>query len=322
MQKSIHYTQFDVSKILNREPEQRKFGSSPMNQYKFVPLLYSYTGDNNTSIIGDLLLEGCEMDSNGIIEPNDETNNYKKYSIQCIFNLKDTNHANFLYKITEIYRKCAEILFSLKETTYLKFLENFDPKAPEKSGFRSPIYSQQNKNIGKITKDSNPSMYFKLIKREYITSAGKNSEMTVFMDPNGNEIPWHLLTNVNLKFIPLIWIKGIYLLNIASIQMEIISAVVTSVISKNKSIMNFQKSTLESLKKSRPELVNLVSAQVSELSLERKESPKKKEEKDQDESKPWDSKVNIVPISNDPLKEFISTAPTRTPLIKKQEINK
>src|SRR5690606_39260936 len=88
---------------------------------------------------------------------------------------------------------------------------------------------------------------------------------------NGTAVPWELLMGVEMEFVPLIHIKRIYVGGgKASIQMEVVSAVLTSP-PKPRGTSTKQMLTVNRLKESNPVLADQISAQIAKLSIDRQD---------------------------------------------------
>lgn len=220
----VSYHNFKLNDLLSSNPDQRtvpgtgpsaKYPSYPQYYY-LIPLMYRYMINNNT-IVRDFLFEACELETNtGIRFYNDER---PKYKILCKLDEHDPDQAVFTDVMTQIYNACSNIISSAKSVVKMSA---FDKTKPEETGFSNPINYPRDLYTDEIRKDEQPSIYFKLI--------NKGSIQTVFTDIDGKQIPWDLLKNVEMKFIPLIHVKNIYIGNTrAWLQMEIKSAIVTSV---------------------------------------------------------------------------------------------
>jgi len=109
------------------------------------------------------------------------------------------------------------------------------------------------------------SMFMKLFRK------GKPPmvEETLFTGLDAKPIPWTLLDKVEMKFIPLLHIKGMYIGGKPSIQTEMSSAIVTSIKARNTDSQQMQ--TIKSLTAANPELADRVAAQIAKLSMDRQD---------------------------------------------------
>jgi hypothetical protein len=130
-----------------------------------------------------------------------------------------------------------------------------------------PIYFTKNSETLEIVAGSRPSKYFNLMC--YGKEGSATRKETLFKAPTGDAkkgfatIPWSLLTNVELKFIPVVTFKQVYMGGgKVSIQFEITSAVVTSVSPSNST--SAQVDTLARLA-SDVDLSNNVADQIAVL---------------------------------------------------------
>jgi hypothetical protein len=165
--------------------------------------------------------------------------------------------------INEIHGGCAYILYTLKGQVKLP---HFNKDMAEATGLKNPIYRPRDEVTGDIIPGRAPSMFLKLFSR------GKPPmlEQSLFTDLVGNPIPWKLLEGVEMKFIPLLHIKRMFIGGgKASIQMEVLSAVVTYV--KPKGTTSKQDATMNRLKANRPELQDIVAAQIAKINHDRQD---------------------------------------------------
>jgi hypothetical protein len=126
---------------------------------------------------------------------------------------------------------------------------------PEACGFKHPVYYPRDKVTLEIVPGKSPSLYLAL-------SIRKDAK-TMFCGLDEQPISWDLLKNVSMSFVPLVQFEKIYVGGgKPSLQMKLVSAVVTSVVSKSSLVR--QKSTIERLKQSR-ELCDTVARQIEAL---------------------------------------------------------
>jgi len=158
------------------------------------------------------------------------------------------------------YKACAELIY--KNRAALK-LPHFMKENPEGSNFKHPVYYPRDKVTLEIIPGKSPSMYLQL-------SARKDSR-TMFCGLDEKPISWDLLKNVQMSFIPLVHFEKIYVGGgKPSLQMKLVSGIVTSVMSKSSVVR--QKSTIERLRQAKPELFDNVSKQLEDLKQSSSES--------------------------------------------------
>jgi hypothetical protein len=232
----------------------------PQNYYQ-ISIMYNYGTD--TSRVNDFLIEGPEIESSAGIQSKPAQSGVGRFdhSIPCRFDLGDPDQKKFIDVMDSIYRACAYIIGTMKGAVNLRY---FEAERPE-GQFTNPVYRPFDKVTNQVIAGRAPSMYLKLFSR------GKDAmaEQTLFTGVDGNPIPWPLLQNVEMKFIPLIHVKRIYVGSKASLQMEVQSAIVTSIRARNSA--SKQLATLQRLQHERPKLVDEVAGQVARLSMDRKE---------------------------------------------------
>jgi len=224
--------------------------------------MYNF-GDGERKVLRDFVIEGPEMTSSQGIITKDGQSGKKEYSIMCKFDQSNQTNAEFIETINKVHGGVAFILKQLKGAVKLY---NFNADMPEATGLKNPVYRARDEVTGEPIQGRAPSMFLKLFSR------GKPPmvEQTLFTDIMGKPIPWTLIQGVDVSFIPCIHVKRIYIGGgKASIQMEVLSAVVTSIRARNTTTK--QTTTLRRLQDERPELADTVSAQLAKLSLDRQE---------------------------------------------------
>lgn len=235
---------------------------SPPQHFYQIPLLYNF-GTSDNRVLNEFLFEGCEMHSPYGVQSKPGQSGRVEHSIMCRFDGNNFNDNKFIESIGQLHGACGYILHQMKGAVKLY---NFNKDMAEATGLKNPIYRARDEMTGEIIQGRAPSMFLKLFSR------GKPPmvEQTLFTDLNEKPIPWNLLQGVELKFIPLIHIKRIYVGGgKASIQMEVVSAIVTSIHARNTTTR--QMTTLHHLKESRPDLPDLVSAQLAKIALDRQD---------------------------------------------------
>ena len=269
----VSYDVFDMKNMRASSPDQKTAkGKSDKGdeidiKYYIIMLTYNY-GIPGQPRISDFYLEGCELESNGGIIDN--TAKGRGFSIMTRLSPSNPEHVKFENCINHIYGGCCYIIGQNKGTLGMR---SFDPAHPGET-FKNPIYIPYDK----ITCDPIPgrdhTMFLKLFRRGF----GVMEEKTLFTDLNGKPIDWTLLMAVKMKFIPLLYIKRIYSGNKPSLQIELQSALVTSVQARNTQSM--QMETARRIMQSRPEAVDRLQAQIAKLTTDRgaqlssvKESP-------------------------------------------------
>lgn len=233
----------------------------PEQNYHILPILYNY-GSLDCLILNEFMLEGPELTSSlGVTSSPGHNNNQINYTLPTRFNLCDPEQVKFIDVMDKIYFDTAK-LFHTHRVALRK--PHFNCETPEVSDYKRPIYRPVDKSTGVVLEGRPPSMYFKLFKR----GTPPMEQKTMFIDLNGQEIKWELLSGVEMRFIPLLHVKRIYLGSGApSLQIELFSAVVKSVQSRGSIIK--QQQTINRLRSDDPNLVDVLSAQLSALTAER-----------------------------------------------------
>ena len=262
------YVDFSVTRLSCTPPEQKQIPGTGPNatppsapqHYHQIPVLYNF-GTQDNRILNEFIIEGCEMESKSGIQSKTGPSGRSEHSIMCSFDINNPDQARFIETMSQIHGGCAYILQQFKGAVKLP---HFNAGMAEATGLKNPVYRPRDEVSGEPIQGRSPSIFWKLFSR------GKPPlvEQTLFTDLEAKPIPWNLLTSVNMKFIPLIHVKRIYIGGgKASIQMEVISAIVTETVARNTTTR--QTGTIERLKQARPELADKVAAQLAKLTAER-----------------------------------------------------
>jgi hypothetical protein len=224
---------------------------NPPSVYNEIAIEYNY-GDAENQLRSAFLWELPEVTTTIGISESD-IGGRKKFSIPITLNPATEDHKKVIALMDSTYKTCAELIF--KNRAALK-LPHFMKENPEGSGFKHPVYYPRDKVTLEILPGKSPSMYLQL-------SARKDSK-TMFCGLDEKPIPWDLLKNVQMTFIPLIHFEKIYVGGgKPSLQMKLVSGIVTSVMSKSSVVR--QKSTIERLRQANPSLSLNLSKQLEDL---------------------------------------------------------
>ena len=256
------YKDYGSGQLTCTPPEQKAIPNQPGQSYYQIPLMYNFATSGNR-VLNDFLFEACELHTSVGISSKVGPSGREEHSIMCKFDLNNPDQALLIDKFGEIHSGCAYILSQVKGVVKLF---TFDPKNPEATGLKNPVYRARDSITGEIAQGRAPSMFLKLFKR------GKDAmaEETLFTGLDGKPIPWALLKGVEMKFIPLIHVKRLYIGGgKASIQMEVVSAVVTSVRARNTATK--QIDTIHRLQAANPMLADSVAAQLAKLTIDRQD---------------------------------------------------
>jgi hypothetical protein len=225
---------------------------NPPSVYNEIAIEYNY-GDADNQLRAPFLWELPEVTTTIGISESD-IGGRKKFSIPISLNpIGNEEHKKCISLMDSTYKTCADLIF--KNRASLK-LPHFMKENPEGSNFKHPVYYPRDKVTLEIIPGKSPSMYLQL-------SIRKDSK-TMFCGLDEKPISWELLKNVQMNFIPLVHFEKIYVGGgKPSLQMKLVSGIVTSVMSKSSVVR--QKSTIERLRQSKPELFQNVSKQIEEL---------------------------------------------------------
>jgi hypothetical protein len=246
---------------LTCSPAQAKSAvKDPTIKYTNIPLLYN-VGSDEKKLLADLLFEYPVVKTErGIQSEIGKQSGKMEHSVMIRFDLSSDDQNKCLVALDQLYRGSAYIVNTYKGVAGLPF---FNPAAPEASGYENPVYYARDQTTNEIVQGRAPSMFFKLF--EY----GKPGfvERTLFTGLDGKPIDWSLLRNVEMKFIPLVQFKAIFLGTKKKMQVELKSAIVTDI--KACSSMSRQIDTLKQAS-SDPDQINTFQAQISKLENDRK----------------------------------------------------
>src|SRR5436853_3691954 len=185
------------------------------------------------------------------------------HSILVKLDENNTEQLAYIKAMDAIYDGCGYILQQYKGQVKLP---HFNPNMALATGFKSIIYRPVDEMSGQPVQGRAPSMFFKLFSR----GKAPYVEQTVFTGLDNKPIPWTLLQNVEMKFIPLIHIKRIFIgSGKASVQMDMVSAIVTEIRARFSS--GRQLHTLNNLNQARPELADIVSGQLAKITSDRQD---------------------------------------------------
>jgi hypothetical protein len=254
------YKNFNPSHLTALKPEQSK--NAKVACY-FINLLYNL-GSKEAPDFDDFEMELCEFTSSvGITAKESEMDDGKTRideSILVKFDMFDEEHQECMEALESLHTRLAEMIGDVKG-----LIKKFDYKAtdPVTSGFKKLIYFQRDEVTGDVIPGRAPSMFLKL----FSWGTGDTATSTMFVDMDNKPIDKKLLSGVELKFIPLLQIRRVRSAASITVNMEIKSAIVTSVKARNTESSQF--STLQALKDARPDLKNQVSSQLAKLTANR-----------------------------------------------------
>lgn len=266
------YENFDGSKIESSEPKSKTFQSTQGQQtYHETPLLYNY-GTSEKKIIDQCYIEFPAVTTTGGIvyqsevkkstkskNPGEENYNKETYSMMFVFDLKNPEMEKFLKKMDELHVGVAHALVPWKGKIGLRHL---DPKNPEATGLKNPVFYKLNQLTNERVDGRNPSIWVKL-------NHWKNNK-TLFTDLEGNPVDWSLLTDVEATMVPLMHVEKVYSGATHSIQFKMISAVILKVVPLNS--QSKQVSTMEKYKQKYSGLATEVSSQLARLRMDKQDS--------------------------------------------------
>jgi hypothetical protein len=266
------YLNYTTNRLSCTPPEQKVIpGTGPQAQpptppqnYYQIPLMYN-NGTPENRILNDFLIEGCEMKTDIGVQSKPSIGNPTRldHSVMVKFDENNQEQGDFIKCMEAVYEGCGYILHQYKGNVKIP---HFNTSMAVATGFKGLVYRPIDEVTSQPIQGRAPSMYFKLFSR------GKAPfvEQTLFTGLDGKPISWTLLQGVEMKFIPLLHIKRVYIGGgKASIQMDMMSAIVTDI--KQRGSTTRQTNTLAQLNQNRPQLLDTVSAQIARLTTDRQD---------------------------------------------------
>lgn len=298
---TINYIDVDVEHSLTYQSPQQKNvpKSNPPQTYHEVPLQYNY-GDTENPKVSEFLFEFPEVYSNGGIIEKPAQNGKIESSVMISLPQDNPETKLLIERLEEIWTGCCAILNNFRGQIGLSRV-NFKSADAALAAFKQPVYFPVDKVTNERIQGRNPSMFLKCFRRGF----GPLQEKTNFVKPmkktdakghpvfdeNGEEevdyesMDWELLKGVEMKFIPLVHIKKIYVGGgKASIQMEMVSAIVTYLSGRGTMIKN--SATIKNLIKANPNLPNTLEEQIAKLTANRNGTTIEKPVKPETEKNP------------------------------------
>lgn len=259
------YKDYTTARLTCSKPEQKAIPqtdkNAPPQHYHQIPLMYNY-GTGEARVLNDFLIEACEMETSLGIQSKAGQSGRMEHSIMIKLNINNEDHEKWISTCDQIHGGCAHLLFQFKGIVKMPHYTTANPE----SGLKSLVYRPRDEMTGEVIPGRAPSMFLKLFSR----GSGALTEQTLFTGVDGKPINWELLKGVEMKFIPLFHFKRIYIGGgKASIQMELLSAVVTSI--RARGTTTRQTDTIQRLQSIRPELIDTVAAQIAKLTADRQD---------------------------------------------------
>ena len=254
------YKNFTPVRMTSAKPETRQVPGNSGATYSQLPMLYNYGAGGLTSY-DDLYLELCEMKAGGLVSKTPPGSAKVETSVQIRFTPGNEDHEKVINCFDEIYKACAQGIENHKGP--LK-MASFRVEAAEMV-IKHPIYRPVDPVTCVPLVGRSPCMYLKCFTR----GTPPYEEKTLFTRPDKTIIDWSLLYNSDITFIPLIHLKRIYVGSKPSIQLELFSAVVTSIRPRGTSTR--QGTTCDNLCSENPDIVDLVASQVNRIATERQD---------------------------------------------------
>lgn len=298
------YLTFNPDNLTCSKPEfkQPKIPGKPaIPSFYIIPLNYNNGTDENPTF-SEFELELCEFTTpSGITEkPSTLDPTKMDQSILVKFDPSNEDHEKCSKVLHQTYLKCAELIGKNKIAIKKK---DFDSSNPAAGTFKPLIYIAEDE-LGQVIAGKLPCMFLKLFSR----GTGVFNEHTIFVDGYNKPIDQKLLYGVELKFIPLLHFKGIRAGGTISLQVEVKSAIVTSI--KKRNVESTQLSTIHSLASTRPDYASKLADQLAKLSSDRQEAPLPVTDKKEENTS---TNTGIEPTDNDKTLNNLQNAVNKAP---------
>jgi hypothetical protein len=250
----VTYNNFDVTNLKAGDRQEKQIPAKPGQQpgkYNEIPLFYQFDVSGHT-LMSDLRFEFPELYSNGGIVEKVGQSGRPEWSIAA--RLPQTGETLACKNaIDTLHKGAAQFLNQIKGAVGMY---EFNVNSPTATGFKSPVVLARDKMTGEIKQGFDPMFYFKMMKRY--------DEKTLFTDLRGKPLDWELLKGVEMKFIPLVHFKTIYVGGgKGSLQHIMVSAVVTSIVKKGTETT--QTDTIARITSERPDSITSLEEQIRKL---------------------------------------------------------
>ncbi len=261
--------------------------------YYVIPIKYLYR-NGEFSRLDQLYIEGPELTTKlGIMERQNPMRNELDYSIMVMFDMLNQDHKLFVDKMDELHLDCIDLFIKNKTDLPADCKQTLSKVEIAKAVVKHPIYYPKDDN-DKLIEGKSPSCFFKLFKRQ---NDNGRVYKTVFVDPNGEDIPWEYLIGTEFKFIPLIHVRRLMCVSCKLIiTIEMTSAIVTAVSAKKDKIRNM--ATLNSLKSRNPNIVDAVKSQIAIINNMKQDELIHKNHNEHRENQNQSTFENVIPIPN------------------------
>lgn len=261
MQMQTTCKSFNGERIGFTSPKEQtiKGQSDNNNQVKNfnIAINYNYQITDNP-MVSDFIMELPEITSfSGIAER--KKGDMTSYSILFTLPLNNPDVIEYINAENVVYESCTQACTNYKGT-----LKRFNWTAESvRTYLKHPIYYPRDGITGEIIKGKDPSTYLDLFKYK----RGPYESKTLFTDLDSNNVEWDLLKNAEIRMVPLVNFQRIFVGTVGIIRRVIISAVITHVQAINS--QSRQTATIRRIVENRPELKNMVAAQIAKLSIDR-----------------------------------------------------
>ena len=261
----VDYLSYDPAKFGFQAPVEKSVPQSDKEKaekqkqitYKEMRLTYTYPN----SATKPLQVEGCQVVSlRGILEKPNEKNGKLEQSIMFSFDEKRPDVKKFVEVLINAYMGSAIFIEANK---MLFGMPKFSAKEQINGDlYKNPVYTSYDKTTGVEIKDRMRTMFAKLTHLDFVH--------TMFRTPGGKEIDWKYLKNRELDLIPVIQFSHIYHSSKPSLQVRLVSAIVTDI--RPMKDENLQEDTGKEILKNNPGVEDALFQAMARIELERQDS--------------------------------------------------
>lgn len=263
----ISYDEYTNNRLTCTPPEVKTVpgtgGSTGVTAvtYRQVGLQYNY-GSNEKKMLGDLLMEYPEMTSKWGIQSKKDQNGKWSYTLVPEIDQNVPEYVKLKDTLDQVHSATA---FILQHYRSVLNMHAFEAAFAEAGKYKKLWSYQQNKDTKERYMDKPPVVWLRLFKRGQAPYEVK----TMFVDPSGNSIPWESLQKVEIKFIPIMRFKHIYVGNTPSLIVETDSCIITSI--KPRNVATSHLGVLARLRSANPDLADNVASQLARLTAQRQD---------------------------------------------------
>lgn len=281
MSNKVLYSAFSAAKLRFENPVEKTVRANPQSpqqgagtKYKEIPIKYNY-GPEGQDICDEFLMEWPELYSSSGLQEKPGMSGRPEFSIMVSLPMDKPETARLVQVLGETHQSCANFIGTVKGQLGMP---KFQANMADAMGFKNPVHQPIDKLTSEPIPGRNPSMFLKCFQRgpeqtlfhRAVQKTDPKTGQVVINPATGNPaityvpIDWELVKGSEIKFIPLVYIKKIYNGGgKCSLQMEVKSAVVTSIIPRGSS--SLQLDTMERLTSENPNMMADLDEQIARL---------------------------------------------------------